>query len=135
MIEDDTFAITVFDPFKFHGQSFGEAITFNNAKQHVRFSSKFHEPDYLSYSQIAQVDVLRDRKNWMLWVGILTLVIIVGLILLLARIYLPPWKITIHLKKDPPLVIRARLTEDQLKNLLTYPEVQVTLLQKKKKGQ
>ncbi len=132
MSESDTFSITTFDPVKYRGQMFGEAILFDNAKQQIRFGSKFHAPDYLSYSQITRIEVQHDRKNWLLWVGILTFMVIVGLFLLIARIHLPPWKITIYQKKDAPIVIRARLTEYLLGRLLTYPQVPVQLIQGKK---
>jgi hypothetical protein len=112
---------------------FGEAITFNNAKQHVQFSSKFHAPDYLLYGQINRIEVQHDPMNWLLWVGIITFVLVIGLFLIIARAFLFPWKITIHLKKDPPLVIRARLTENKLSGLLSFPQVPTQLVQTKKK--
>ncbi len=133
MSSSDTFALRSFNPVKFRGQIFGEEILFDNNKQHVRFSSQFHAPDYLLYGQIARIDVQRDPKNWLYWVGALTFVVFVGLFLVLYRVYLPPWKITILLKKAEPLVIRARLTETQLNALLSYPQVSIQLLLGKKK--
>ncbi len=134
MSENNTFSLTSFDPLKFRGQTFGERILFDNAKQHIRFSSKFHAPDYLSYGQIARIEVQHDPKKWLLWVGLLTFFLIVGMFLIIAKFYLPPWKITIYLKKDSPLVIRARLTEEVRNRLLSYPQVPVQLVQGKKKA-
>ncbi|OLS13107.1 MAG: hypothetical protein RBG13Loki_3279 [Promethearchaeota archaeon CR_4] len=128
----DTLKITMFDPFKFRGQRFGESITFNNAKQHIRLSSIYHSPDYLPYGQITRIDVQHDPKKWLLWLGVITFILLVGLFIVLAGIHLPPWKITIHLKKDSPLVIRARLTENQVNRLLSYPQVPTQLINTKK---
>ncbi len=133
MSDSDTFSLRTFNPVKYRGQMFGEEIFFDNAKQHVRFSSQFHAPDYLSYGQISRIDVQRDPKNWLYWVGALTFVVFVGLFLVLYRLYLPPWKITMQLKKTAPIVFRARLTEAQLNGLLTCPQVTIQLLQGKKK--
>ncbi len=133
MSDRDKFFLRTFNSVKYHGQIFSEEILFDNTKQHIRFSSQFHAPDYLSYGQISRIDVQRDPKNWLYWVGALTFAIFVGLFLILYRVYLPPWKITIHLKKEAPLVIRARLTEDKLKSLLISPQVSIQLLQAQKK--
>ncbi len=133
MSDRDKFFLRTFNSVKYHGQIFSEEILFDNTKQHIQFSSKFHAPDYLSYGQISRIDVQRDPKNWLYWVGALTFAVFVGLFLILYRVYLPPWKITIHLKKEAPLVIRARLTEAKLNGLLTSPQVSIQLLQEKKK--
>ena len=78
------YRLRFFNPIKVNGQIFGEQIEFNNAKRHIKFSSKFQYPDYLNYDQIKRITIEHDRKNWLILVGAFTLIIVVGFMMLYA---------------------------------------------------
>ena len=114
----DKITIRNFEPVKIKGELYGNIIEFNNDKRYVKFTSQFHQPDYVHYDQIDKMIVKFDKKRKLLWLGIATLVLFIGIFVLLVRIRLPPWKISIFLKKEEkPIVIRARI-EDQKATIL-----------------
>jgi len=108
MEEEQLFRFTRFDPVKYRNVLYGEGIEFNHNKRTVKFTSKFHVPDYLQYDQIERIEIRYDPKKWMLWVGILTLIFFIGLFFVYIKIHLAPWKMTFFLKNGEPLVIRTR---------------------------
>jgi len=105
---EQLYRFTRFDPVKYRNVLYGQSIEFNHTKRTVKFSSKFHEPDYLQYDQISHIELRYDPKKWMMWVGLLTLVFFIGLFFVYFKTQLAPWKITFHLKNGNPLVIRTR---------------------------
>jgi len=117
------FTIRNFEPVKVKNTLYGNIIEFNNDKRYVKFTSQYHQPDYVHYDQIVKLIIKFDNKRKLLWLGIATLVLFIGIFVLLARISLPPWKISIFLKKEKkPIVIRARLENSEasyLANLCT----------------
>ena len=116
------YRLRFFNPIKVNGQIFGEQIEFNNAKRHIKFSSKFHYPDYLNYDQIKRITIEYDRKNWLILVGAFTLIIVVGFMMLYAWASLPPWKITLEMKHQEPITIRVRLLSSQPQEIVEYCE-------------
>ena len=119
----DKFTIRNFEPVKIRKELYGNTIEFNNIKRHVKFTSQYHQPDYIHYDQIEKMIIKFDNKRKLLWLGIATLLLFFGIFILLLRIRLPPWKISIFLKKEQkPIVIRARLDDyeaSKLANLCT----------------
>lgn len=117
------FTIRNFEPVKIKNALYGNIIEFNNDKRYVKFTSQYHQPDYVHYDQIEKMIIKFDNKRKLLWLGIATLVLFIGIFVLLARISLPPWKISIFLKREQkPIVIRARLEDSEasyLANLCT----------------
>ena len=123
MQSTNKFIIRYFEPVKFKDELYGNIIEFNNDKRYVKFTSKYHQPDYVHYDQVDKMIIKYDKKRKLLWLGIATLVLFIGIFVLLARISLPPWKISIFLKKEQkPIIIRARLEDSEasyLANLCT----------------
>jgi len=117
------FTIRNFEPVKVKNVLYGNIIEFNNDKRYVKFTSQYHQPDYVHYDQIDKMIIKFDNKRKLLWLGIATLVLFIGIFVLLARISLPPWKISIFMKKEQkPIKIRARLEDSEasyLANLCT----------------
>ncbi len=114
----EKFTIRNFEPVKVRKELFGNTIEFNNPKRYVKFTSQYHKPDYIHYDQIEKMIIKFDNKRKLLWLGIATLVLFFGIFILLVRIRLPPWKISIFLKKEKkPIVIRARLDDYKASNL------------------
>ena len=123
MNKTNKFIIRNFEPVKFKNELYGNIIEFNNDKRYVKFTSQYHQPDYVHYDQIDKMIIKFDNKRKLLWLGIATLVLFIGIFVLLARISLPPWKISIFMKKEQkPIKIRARLEDSEasyLANLCT----------------
>ena len=117
----DKIIIRNIDPVKVKGELYGNLIEFSNSKRYVKFTSKYHQPDYIHYDQIEKMIIKFDNKRKLLWLGIATLVLFFGIFILLVRIRLPPWKISIFLKKEQkPIVIRARIEDNQASNLANF---------------
>ncbi len=117
----DKFTIRIFEPVKVRKELYGNSIEFNNPKRYVKFTSQYHQPDYIHYDQIDKMIIEYDKKKKLLWLGIATLLLFFGIFILLVRIRLPPWKISIFLKKEKrPVVIRARLNDDEAPNLANF---------------
>ena len=123
MIRTNKFIIRNFEPVKVKNVLYGNMIEFNNDKRYVKFTSQYHQPEYVHYDQIDKMIIKFDKKRKLLWLGIATLVLFIGIFVLLARISLPPWKISIFLKKEQkPITIRARIDDGEasyLANLCT----------------
>ena len=123
MYRTNKFIIRNFEPVKVKNVLYGNMIEFNNDKRYVKFTSQYHQPEYVHYDQIDKMIIKFDKKRKLLWLGIATLVLFIGIFVLLARISLPPWKISIFLKKEQkPIIIRARLEDSEasyLANLCT----------------
>ena len=112
------FTIRNFEPVKIKNVLYGNIIEFNNDKRYVKFTSQYHQPDYVHYDQIEKMIIKFDNKRKLLWLGIATLVLFIGIFVLLVRINLPPWKISIFLKKEQkPIAIRARLEDSEVSYL------------------
>lgn len=112
------FTIRNFDPVRVKGELYGNIIEFNNDKRYVKFTSQYHQSDYVHYDQIDKMIIKFDNKRKLLWLGIATLVLFIGIFVLLIRINLPPWKISIFLKKEKkPIKIRARLEDSEVSYL------------------
>ena len=117
----DKFTIRNFEPVKIRKELYGNTIEFNNLKRYVKFTSQYHQPDYIHYDQIEKMIIKFDNKRKLLWLGIATLLLFFGIFILLVRIRLPPWKISIFLKKEQkPIVIRARLEDNEASNLANF---------------
>ena len=130
----EIFTIRNFEPVKVKGELYGNIIEFNKAKRYVKFTSKFHHPDFIHNDQIEKMIVKFDNKRKLLWWGIATIVLFFGIFILLAWIRLPPWKISIFLKKEQkPIVIRARIDDNTASNLANFCAEQFqTILNKSK---
>lgn len=114
----DKFTIRNFEPVKVRKELYGNTVEFNNLKRYVKFTSQYHQPDYIHYDQIDKMVIEFDNKRKMLWLGIATLVLFIGIFILLIRINLPPWKISIFLKKEQkPIKFRARLEDSEISYL------------------
>lgn len=117
----DKIIIRNFEPVKVKGELYGNIIEFNNPKRYIKFTSKYHQPDYIHYDQIEKMIIKFDNKRKLLWLGIATLILFFGIFILLVRIRLPPWKISIFLKKEQkPIVIRARIEDNKASNLANF---------------
>ncbi len=117
----DKFTIRNFEPVKIRKELYGNTIEFNNLKRYVKFTSQYHQPDYIHYDQIEKMIIKFDNKRKLLWLGIATLLLFFGIFILLLRIRLPPWKISIFLKKEQkPIVIRARLDDYEASKLANF---------------
>ena len=104
------FSLTHFEPAKVKNELYGMRIDFNAEKRYVKFISQFHEPDYVYYDQIERMVIRYDRKWMLLWIGLLTIFLFVGVFILIFRNRYPPWEIKIFLKKtDKPIAIRVRI--------------------------
>ena len=104
------FSLTEFEPVKVKNEQYGQRIDFNAEKRYIKFSSQFHEPDYVYYDQIEHMVIRYDRKRLLLWVGLFTIFLFVGVFILMFRNRYPPWEIKIFLKKNAkPIAIRARI--------------------------
>ena len=104
------FSLTEFEPVKVKNEHYGQRITFNAEKRYIKFASQFHEPDYVYYDQIERMVIRYDRKRLLLWVGLFTIFLFVGVFILIFRNRYPPWEIKIFLKKNAkPIAIRARI--------------------------
>jgi hypothetical protein len=132
----DTFVLKDFEPAKFREQLYGSQITIIRSKQHIKFESEYHAPDYLPFSQIKSLQVTYDPKKWLLWVGILLLFVIVGIIILYVRRFYPPWELRFELKKGDPVVVRARLDTADAQDLILFcsPYFSATLKTAQKKA-
>ncbi|MHA1767470.1 MAG: hypothetical protein ACTSVK_14585, partial [Promethearchaeota archaeon] len=100
MNELKKFSIQNFEPVKVKEVLYGNSIIFNHLKRYIKFTSIYHEPDYIHYDQIEKLIIFYDKKKMLLWLGIATLFLFFGIFILLIRIKLPPWKISIYLKKE-----------------------------------
>ncbi|QEE14696.1 hypothetical protein DSAG12_00510 [Promethearchaeum syntrophicum] len=117
----EIFTIRNFEPVKIRGELYGNLIEFNKIKRHVKFTSKFHQPDFIHNDQIEKMIIKFDNKRKLLWLGIATIILFIGIFVLLAWIRLPPWKISIKLKKEQkPIVIRAQIDESKASNLASF---------------
>ena len=115
------FIIRNFEPVKVKNVLYGNIIEFNNDKRYVKFTSQYHQPDYVHYDQIEKMIIKFDNKRKLLWLGIATLVLFFGIFILLVRIRLPPWKISIFLKKEKkPIIIRARIEDYEASKLANF---------------
>ena len=104
------FSLTEFEPVKVNNEHYGLRIEFNAEKRYVKFLSKFHDPDYVYYDQIERMVIRYDRKRMLLWLGLFTIFLFVGVFILIFRNRYPPWEIKIFLKKNAkPIAIRARI--------------------------
>jgi hypothetical protein len=117
---EKVFRLTDFEPLKYRNQLFGYAVEFNHAKQHVKFISKFHDPDYLAYSQIAKLEVIYDPLRRWLWLGLILTFVIIGFVILIARAHLPPWSVKITLKNGEKISFRPRIELDTAQLLVNY---------------
>ncbi len=121
MNETDKIIIRNFEPVKVRKELFGNTIEFNNSKRYIKFTSQYHQPNYIHYDQIEKMIIKFDNKRKLLWLGIATLLLFFGIFILLVRIRLPPWKISIFLKKEQkPIIIRARLEDSEASNLSNF---------------
>ncbi|MHA1718449.1 MAG: hypothetical protein ACTSWX_04660 [Promethearchaeota archaeon] len=121
MNELKKFSIQNFEPVKVKEVLYGNSIIFNHLKRYIKFTSIYHEPDYIHYDQIEKLIIFYDKKKMLLWLGIATLFLFFGIFILLIRIKLPPWKISIYLKKEKkPIVIRARMEDHEASNLANF---------------
>ena len=121
MNETDKIIIRNFEPVKVKGELYGNIVEFNKAKRYVKFTSQYHQPDFIHYDQIEKMIIKFDNKRKLLWLGIATLILFFGIFILLVRIRLPPWKISIFMKKRKKLiVIRARLEDNEASNLANF---------------
>jgi len=109
--EKVNFILTEFEPLKYNNQLFGKSVEFYHTKRHVKFTSEFHAPDYLQYDQITSIEIRHDPKKWLLYLGILTLIVFIGIFLFYLKVHLPPWDIIIHVKHRKPVSIRTRFTQ------------------------
>ena len=117
----EIFTIRNFEPVKVRGELYGNIIEFNKPKRYVKFSSKFHQPDFIHNDQIEKMIIHFDNKRKLLWLGIATIILFIGIFVLLAWIRLPPWKISIFLKKEQkPIVIRAQIDENKALKLANF---------------
>jgi len=117
----DKIIIRNIDPVKVKGELYGNIIEFNKDKRYVKFTSKFHQPDFIHYDQIEKMIIKFDNKRKLLWLGIATIVLFFGIFILLVWIRLPPWKISIYLKKEQkPIVIRARIEDYEASKLANF---------------
>ncbi|MHA1730619.1 MAG: hypothetical protein ACTSU5_01680 [Promethearchaeota archaeon] len=115
-----TFDVEAIQPCKYRGELYGEAIKFSNEKRHVSLHSKFHEPAYLDYNRVTGVSVVYDPKKWLLVVGCITVLVVVGVLLIFAYVHLPRWKMTINLKNSPPVKVRMRFSDALAGHLERY---------------
>lgn len=126
--------LTRIEPVKYRDQHFGQAVTFDTEKQHIKLISQFHAPDYIHFDQIEEVSILFNRKKKLLWWGIATLFLFIGIILILIRTKVPNWTVLIKMKKNPtPVKIMVWLADQealQLSDLLS-PHVLVNFFPKK----
>ena len=121
MNETDKIIIRNFEPVKVKGELYGNIVEFNKAKRYVKFTSQYHQPDFIHYDQIEKMIIKFDNKRKLLWLGIATLILFFGIFILLVRIRLPPWIISIFMKKRKKLiVIRARLEDNEASNLANF---------------
>ncbi len=121
MNETDKIIIRNFEPVKVKGELYGNIVEFNKAKRYVKFTSQYHQPDFIHYDQIEKMIIKFDNKRKLLWLGIATLILFFGIFILLVRIRLPQWKISIFMKKRKKLiVIRARLEDNEASNLANF---------------
>jgi hypothetical protein len=115
------FSLTEFEPVKVKNERYGQRIDFNAEKRYVKFASRFHEPDYVYYDQIERMIIRYDRKRVLLWVGLFTIFLFVGVFILIFRNRYPPWDIKIFLKKtDKPITIRARIGSVEATSLADF---------------
>ncbi|MHA1583784.1 MAG: hypothetical protein ACTSVU_08545 [Promethearchaeota archaeon] len=106
----DIIEIKKFEAVRVHGELFGKAIEFNRLKHQIKFSSEFHDPGYIPFTQIESVRIWYDEKKLLFWAAICTVLLFVGVFFWIIRIALPPWVIELKLKKtEKPIKIRARI--------------------------
>ncbi len=117
----EIFTIRNFEPVKIRGELYGNIIEFNKPKRYVKFTSKFHQPDFIHNDQIEKMIIHFDNKRKLLWLGLATIILFIGIFVLLAWVRLPPWKISIFLKKEQkPIVIRAQIDENKASKLVNF---------------
>ena len=117
----EIFTIRNFEPVKIRGELYGNIIEFNKPKRYVKFTSKFHQPEFIHNDQIEKMIIHYDNKRKLLWLGIATIILFFGIFILLAWVRLPPWKISIFLKKEQkPIAIRAQIDNNKASNLANF---------------
>jgi hypothetical protein len=119
----ETFVLDRIEPVTYRGQHYGDTFEFRPQKAHCKLTSRFHAPAYLSFSQIESATIRNDHKRKMLWWGLATLLLFVGILILVIRVQVPNWKIELRLKKEKkPVTILAWLPNmraEQLADFLT----------------
>jgi hypothetical protein len=119
-LADAIFPLKNFEVVKYKGKTYGKRIEFNHSKQYIKLESAVNQPEYIPYNQISKVKIVYDPKKWLMWVGAFLMVIVVGLFLILYKVFLPPWEIQIHLKNSEPIKIRIRFDTTDAQQLHAY---------------
>lgn len=119
-LADAIFPLKNFEVIKYRGLTYGKRIEFNHSKKYIKLESTYNEPAYIQYTQIEQVKILYDPKKWLMWAGAFLMFIIVGLFLILYKVFLPPWEIQIYLKNHEPLKIRIRFDTIDAQQLYSF---------------
>jgi hypothetical protein len=129
------FILNRFEPVKVDSELYGNTIEFRRDTRQILFTSKFHMPTTIPFSQIEQMTIRYDRKRWLLWLGIITFFLFIGIFLLLIRVHVPPWVLRIDRKNSPTITIRAWLDEEEAVRLNKFTsEFFPTNLQSKSKS-
>lgn len=119
--KSEKMVIRHFEPVKIKEELFGKRIEFNHSKRYIKFISLYHDPGFIHYDQIEKMTILYDKRKVLLWLGIATLFLLIGIFLIIIRIALPPWKITLRLKKEQKdIVIRARFSKEEGSKLAEF---------------
>ena len=66
---------------------------------------------------------------------VLTMALVIGFMILIGLVHVPPWKLTLLMKHQKPIVVRVRFIEDEPENFVAYCEgsIPCTIISKKKK--
>ena len=116
------FILNRFEPVKVNSELYGNTIEFRRDSRQIVFTSKFHIPTTVPYSQIDHITIRYDRKQWLLWLGIITMCLFIGIFLIYIRIHVPPWVIRIDRKNNSTITIRGWLDEEEAAQLTKYCE-------------
>ncbi|WP_457558847.1 hypothetical protein [Candidatus Harpocratesius sp.] len=111
------------EPVKFRDMLYGQSVRFDVQKKTVKLQSQFHKPAFIQFNQIEKIIVQYNPKRKLLWWGLATILMFIGILLLYIRVRVPNWKIEIYLKNQKKKVlIRPWMTEIEgmrLANLLS----------------